>query len=145
MRDRNWSVPALIFIYASVFGVLALVVGYGFTKVTMASEEAARRSEQEKTLLNERIESAREIKRALARPVPPPEPLPPITAKLANPTKVANPEEPKIAASAKHSKEKPHKLQIPAAAWNAMAMGTGADAAPRHVSPTVDRAGLNGW
>src|SRR4051794_12540607 len=120
MRDRDWGASALILIYASVFGVLALVAGYGFTKVTMASEEAARRSEQEKTLLNERIESAREIKRALARPVPPPEPLPPITAKLANHMKVANPEEPKRPASGKHSKEKSHKLKIPASAWNAM-------------------------
>src|SRR5215218_8060458 len=104
MRDRKWSVPALLLIYAGLFGILALIIGYGFTKVTMASEEATRRAQQEKTLLNERIESAREIRRALARPVPPPDPLPPITAKLANPEKA------KLAASGKPPKEKPGKL-----------------------------------
>ena len=34
-----------------------------------------------KTHLDERIETAREIRRALATPIPPPEPLQPITAK----------------------------------------------------------------
>jgi hypothetical protein len=38
---------------------------------------------QAKTLLDERIETARQIRRALATPVPPPEPLEPITAKPA--------------------------------------------------------------
>ena len=137
MPDREWSTPALLLVYVSVLGILALVVGYGLTKVTMASDEAARRAEREKTVLKERLESAREIRRALARPVPPPDPLPPITAKPANP-----PDQPNLAASGV-SKEKPRKLKIPATARNAMAMGTRADV-PRRIQ-THDRGGLNGW
>src|SRR5215218_4059330 len=132
MRDRKWSVPALLLIYAGLFGILALIIGYGFTKVTMASEEATRRAQQEKTLLNERVDSAREIRRALARPVAPPDPLPPITAKPANSTvtpELNRPRNSKLAASGKSpSEKKPSKLQVPPAAWDAMAMGTRADA-----------------
>jgi hypothetical protein len=144
MRDRKGSIPELLLIYAGVLGVLALVVGYGFTKVTVASEEAARRSEQEKTVLAERIESAREIRRALARPVPPPDPLPPITAKPANSPVAAelrNSGKPKLAAS---GNSKPSKLKISTAAWNAMAMGTGADVSPQSGS-TFERGAINGW
>ena len=45
MRDREWSVPALLLIYAGLFGILALIVGDGITQVTMASEEATRRAQ----------------------------------------------------------------------------------------------------
>src|SRR5215213_3178803 len=96
MRDRNWGVPAILLSYVAVLSVLALVVAYGFTRATIASEEGDRRVE--KTVLNQRLESAREIRQALGRPVPPLDPLPPINAKLANPEKVANVEQPKIAA-----------------------------------------------
>src|SRR5215203_3432688 len=122
MREREWSVPALLLIYAGLFGILALIVGYGVTRVTMASEEANRRAQQEKTLLNGRIESAREIRRALARPVPPPERLPPIAAKPANSPvaeELTNTGKPKLAVSAK---SRPSKLKISSAAQNAMAM-----------------------
>ena len=50
--------------------------------------------DQSKTLLDMRIESAREIRRALATPIPGPEPLAPIRAKpayaLGGPTKIAS-------------------------------------------------------
>ena len=141
MRDRKGSVPELLLIYVSVLGILALIVGYGFTKVTVASEEATRRSEQEKTVLAERIESAREIRRALARPVPPPDPLPPVTAKLAH--QLEEPQQ-KLAATGT-TKDKPRKLKIPAAARNAMAMKTGGDAPSHQRRQASDHGGLNGW
>ena len=137
------GVPALLVIYVGVFGVLALLAGFIFTKATIASEEADGRAEREKTVLNGRIESAREIRRALARPVPPPDPLPPITAKLAHPEKVAKPDKLGRVASGKTTGEKPAKLKIPAAAWNAMAKGE-TDATPPKTS-TFDRPDLNGW
>ena len=143
MRDREWSVPALLLIYAGLFGILALIVGYGLTKVTVASEEATRRAQQEKTLISERIESAREIRRALARPVPPPDPLPPITAKLANSrvaTEVTHFGKPKLAESGNSN---PSRLKVPPAARNAMAMETRADASPQR--PTFERGAINGW
>ena len=44
-----------------------------------------REPDGEKTLLNLRIESACEVRRALAKPIPPPAPLPPVTARLERP------------------------------------------------------------
>ena len=145
MRDRNWGVPAILLSYVGVLSVLALVMAYGFARATRASEESTRRTEQEKTVLNQRLESAREIRQALARPVPPPDPLPPINAKLANPEKVANVEQPKIAARRKPSTEHSPRLKMPGAAWNAMAMGTGAEFPSRPINASFDRAGQNGW
>jgi hypothetical protein len=79
-KDR--SIPFLLFIYFSIIGTLALGAAFGITKISGDTAQSAKR---ERTLLNDRIANAREIKRALARPLPKPDPLPPISAKLANP------------------------------------------------------------
>lgn len=61
--------------------IAAIVVGAARALIEDPADKAA------KTLLDERIETARQIRRALATPIPPPERLPPITAKPAHPPK----------------------------------------------------------
>ena len=107
--DKDQGVPTLLLLYFSITAVLALVCAYGYTKVTVAGEQTVRTQAHSKTILDERIANAREIKAALAKPQPKPEPLPPITEKVANPpsTTVVTPEKP---------------LKLPRQARNAMAM-----------------------
>jgi hypothetical protein len=83
MLNSKRNIPALLLIYAGVCGTLALGTGYAFSYFTAASGENAKLSRTEKTVLDQRIASARQIREALSRPLPPPEPLPPITAKVA--------------------------------------------------------------
>ena len=140
MRDRDWGIPALLLIYATVIGIPVLAVVYGVTRITVASELSNERAEREKTILEERIANAREIKQALARGVPPPEPLPPVTAKPAklHESKIGGPEKP--------AKE-PSKRKIPGGALNAMAMETKTGSEPQISSsaPLIDRAATAGW
>jgi len=69
-----------VFIYAGAAVVAGLVLG----ETVIALEILGPRTEVDSTLLQQRIANSREIKKALSTPVPPPEPLPPITAHLAN-------------------------------------------------------------
>ena len=69
-----------IFIYASV----ALMTGLGLSEAVIALQILGPRTEVDQTVLEQRIASAREISRALSTPLPPLEPLPVITAQLAN-------------------------------------------------------------
>ena len=79
MNDRG--IPSLLAIYFGIIGILVAGAGLGLTKIVDASTGMARHSEREKSLLDERLATARNIKQALAKPVPRPEPLAPITAK----------------------------------------------------------------
>ena len=79
MNDRG--IPSLLAIYFGIIGILVAGAGLGLTKIVDASTGMARHSEREKPLLDERLATARNIKQALAKPVPRPEPLAPITAK----------------------------------------------------------------
>jgi hypothetical protein len=78
------GVPFLLSVYCGVLILLAAGIGFGVTKVVGAAANLSQRSTPEKTLLDERIFSARSIKEALAKPVPSAEPLPAITARLAS-------------------------------------------------------------
>jgi len=83
MTERG--IPTLLAIY---FGVFALLTGgafFAYTKFTQASEQMAQSRSRERTVLDERLASLRAIKEALRKPLPKPQPLPPITAKVANP------------------------------------------------------------
>jgi hypothetical protein len=73
-----------------VLGTAALFVTYAYS--TLMFEDADRMARRrEKTILDERIATAQEIKQALRKPIPGPEPLPPITAKPERaPSKVAS-------------------------------------------------------
>ena len=92
MSERSWFSTLTIYLLATILpiglasaGLLWLVSGAGgFTA----------KPDRSKTLLDMRIESAREIRRALATPIPGPEPLGPIRAKpayaMGGPTKIAS-------------------------------------------------------
>jgi hypothetical protein len=72
-----------------IYGTVALATGLGIGEAAISLEILGPRSDAERTVLEQRVESAREIKAALHKPLSPIAALPPITAKLANPVKVA--------------------------------------------------------
>jgi hypothetical protein len=75
---------AALAVYIAV--LLTLLGGIGIALATVVrSTGAATASPQEKTALQVQVESAREVREALARPIAGPTPLGPITAKLAKP------------------------------------------------------------
>jgi len=134
MPTNDRSIPFLLTVYAGVLGAIALGAGYAYSSITFETEQGAVQSPRGKTVLDERIASAREIKDALRRPIPGLEPLSPVTAKLAHPpsSKVASVPQKKI------------KLPISPAARNAMAMEQGG-ASPAGSYSAPDRAGPGGW
>ena len=73
-----------------VFGAYILVLlvtcggGYALMWATIATADTPVESKREKTVLDERIATAQEIKAVLSKPQPPIEPLPPVTANVAN-------------------------------------------------------------
>jgi len=131
MPQQTRSIPQLLLIYVGVLGTLILGCGYALTKAASVSEELALGNAPSPSILDERIATARAIKSALARPQPRIEPLPPITAKVANPR-----------SSQVASTNKPKKLKLSPEARDAMAMDGGWDS---QSSKSPDRAGNNGW
>jgi hypothetical protein len=69
--------PLIVALGSFVGAALLAVIAVGLARA-LVDDPAGRAA---KTKLDERIETAREIRRALATPIPPPEPLQPITAK----------------------------------------------------------------
>ena len=132
MSTNNRSIPFLLTVYGCVLGTLALCAGYAYSSVTFGAQEGAAQSRREKTVLDERIATAREIKEALRRPIPRPEPLGPITAKLANPQ------------GSKMASSPGKKIKLSQAALDAMAMDQ-SGARPLVSYSAVDRAGAAGW
>ncbi|MCX7314998.1 MAG: hypothetical protein WCG92_24575 [Hyphomicrobiales bacterium] len=86
---------------ALLCGTLALAMGYGIGELALASDVLGSRAGADSTILAERAANAREIKLALSKPLPRPEPLPPISSKLAKPepVKVAARERSRVPAS----------------------------------------------
>ncbi len=86
--------------------VVTLVIGSALSLALIVSAGAglSHTSEIEKTLLDARVESARAIKEALAKPIPRPEPLAPVTAKLARSLE-AEKQDTKIVAKPRLSKQ----------------------------------------
>jgi hypothetical protein len=78
------SRPVLLLLY----GTLAFATGLGISEATISSEVLGPRSDIERTLLEQRIASDREIRGSLRTPLPAVAPLPPITAKLSKPDAV---------------------------------------------------------
>ena len=62
----------------------ALVAGLGLAEAVVGMQLLGPSTEVENTLLAQRIANGREIRHALSTPLPPLEPLPPITAQVAN-------------------------------------------------------------
>jgi hypothetical protein len=85
MRDQKMhtrSPASVVFAYFGALTAAFAVIGFGLTAVVKASARLSGASPREKTVLELQVESAREIRRALAIPVSIP-PLPPITARPA--------------------------------------------------------------
>jgi hypothetical protein len=110
--------------------LVACGVGYALIRTSVATADAQAESKREKTVLDERIATAREIRDILSKPQPPIEPLPPITAKLANPAP------PKVVGL--DSKRK--TIRLPKEARDAFAMD-----APRFSRPSESYGGTGGW
>jgi hypothetical protein len=83
MQNRTIVTDTAIYLLAAFAPVGAmLAAGVWFLGGTASS--AAKAQDPAKTYLDLRVESAREIKRALAKPIPRPEPLGPIQTRAAN-------------------------------------------------------------
>jgi len=138
-QKKGRSFPVLVGAYLLVL-LVACGVGYALIRTTVATADATAESKREKTVLDERIATAREIREILSRPQPPIEPLPPITAKRANPvpTKVVGMEGKKT-------------IRLPKEARDAFAMepprySSGPSwSAPSGSTRSYDRAGNGGW
>jgi hypothetical protein len=140
MQDAVQSLQkerSLLFLLAIYVGVLTTVlvgVGYAFSQLEFETPESSAQAEREKTILDQRIASSREVKAALSRAIPPPEPLGPIKGKRTTPA-------PGAVASAENFK----KSRISLAARNAMAMEQQPFESQRSGPATYDRAALGGW
>ena len=78
---RKWSNAFLT--YCGVVAALVICSSLSLALVINAAAGLSQTAEIEKTLLDYRVESSREIRQALSKPIPRPEPLGAITAKLA--------------------------------------------------------------
>jgi hypothetical protein len=114
-----------ILVYGGVLATSLAVIAGGLLMVVKASAALSHSTPRDKTVLQSRIESSREIREALARPVTIP-PLPPITAR---PLRQAMPLPAKV-------------RPLPPEAMDAMAMDTGN--APVHAA-APDRLTGGGW
>lgn len=134
--SKEHSIASLFATYC--FVPIALLSGLWFCATTLvASPSEQVYSKPARTLLDERIATMREIRAALARPIPPPEPLAPITARPANPG-------PK--AFVRSSFDKPEKRKLSREARNALAMEAAGE--PKLVARSLlvpERGGANGW
>ena len=120
------STSSSVLVYVGVAATALSVVIVGLTAVVKASTGWSHASAREKTVLELQVESARDIRRALATPVVTP-PLPPITARPARDIQAVAVQE-----------KKPPRIRLPHAAMNAMAMdlnGAYQSAAPSYVVP----------
>src|ERR1051325_1224439 len=73
--------PLSLFLSVFVGSAVIVVVAVAIVSILRRGDAEA---DSAKTLLANRIETARQIRQALAKPIPPPEPLGPIRAKPAN-------------------------------------------------------------
>jgi hypothetical protein len=70
---------SVVVVYAAV--VASLVAGIGVALFIVTNSVASPQSARTRTALDMRLESAREVREALAKPIPQPQRLPPVTAK----------------------------------------------------------------
>ena len=69
-------------LYIGVVGFALAGIAFGLTAAVKAATGTLQQTQRERTLLDVRMESAREIRQALAKPVPHPAPLPPVTTRV---------------------------------------------------------------
>jgi hypothetical protein len=79
------TLALMVVAYAATALILIGVISGGGLWALKASARLLPDTSREKTSFELQLETARDIRQVLATPVPPPAPLPPITAKRANP------------------------------------------------------------
>lgn len=127
LQTRSHSSMLLIYIGA-IFTALA-VIALGLMAIVQASAALSPANPRDKTMVELQVESAREIRRALAVPVVV-EPLPPITARMAR----------DVRSVASAQDRKPARTALSQEALNAMAMEQSETSRPaRHSYPAPDR------
>ncbi len=127
LQTRSHSSMLLIYIGA-IFAALA-IIALGLMAIVQASAALSPTGARDKTVLELQVESAREIRRALAVPVVV-EPLPPITARMAR----------EVRSVASGQDRKPARTALSQEALNAMAMEPSETSRPaRHNYPALDR------
>ena len=110
MSRRSLLSTFLLYMIAVIVpGGLAVV---GLIWVISGVEGLTTQPDRPKTVLDMRIETAREIRQALATPIPPPEPLGPIQSKATS-----------TLGGAKKAANAPPRLRLPAEARDAFASG----------------------
>ena len=116
-------------LYTLTLAVGFVVIAVSLVAIGRASTGLMQPAERDRTFLDQQIESAREIRAALARPIARPAPLPPITARPLHDVRAAE-----------QARLRPH---APASGpgMDAMAMDTGAapPAAPSYTYAVPDR------
>ena len=81
---KNRGLPFLLLFYFAIVAVLLGLGGFDLTKAVQATASLSNNSAPQQTYVDEQVRSARQIREALAKPLPAIERLPPITAKVAN-------------------------------------------------------------
>src|SRR5882724_9459317 len=82
VRDRSFL--SSYFLYVSVIGVALTGMALGLPAAVPPATGLSQQTQQERTVLDLRMENAREIRQALARPLPRPEPHSRITIRASH-------------------------------------------------------------
>jgi hypothetical protein len=136
MMRREHGIATLLGIYCAILALLGLSGAYAFIRIASLPAVTEVRPKPA-TVLNERLETARAIKAALAKPQKKAEPLPPITAKLAHPVSSIT--------DARRRREVQIKPSLTAEARGAMAQSLYSHPEQSTTVKLYDRTGLNGW
>lgn len=129
MRKPEPKSPWLL--YTGTLAVGVAVIAVSLVAIGHASVGLMQRTERDRTFLDQQIESAREIRAALAKPIAMPAPLPPVTARPLRDVTAASAEPPRLPArTPKYARQ----------GMDAMAMAPGArNSAYYYVYPGPDR------
>jgi hypothetical protein len=138
--NKELGIPTLLAVYLGVLGLIALGGSYAYTRISPPGVAAGVSSSERQTILSGRLKNAREIKAALAKPLPKTKPLPPIMAKpehALTQAAVSDPEGKKARASdmARNAFAQGNLFQVPSA--------SASYDAPRYSPP--DRGSAGGW
>jgi hypothetical protein len=134
MMTVRKSLPVLSLAYGAAITVLAGVILGSVAFAVKASTELLPRESNEQSPFAVQLATARHIRQVLAKPLPQPEPLAPITAKRANPVQ-------QVSVHVEKEKKR-QRRRLPQAALNSLAMQP-LQSAPTFVYPPYDRFAPN--
>jgi hypothetical protein len=84
MSNYSRGYFSIFFLYVGVIVIALAGIAIGLTAIVKTATRLTQQVQRDQTLLDLRIQSSREIRQALGKPLPPLQPLPPITARLAH-------------------------------------------------------------